>query len=87
MSSVWHYYDVYHHSCDVGLRRSCVHGVIKCFVESSFILLFFSLLCVYLHKVFNKTSAKFIKDIFINLLEMSKVYDLVGQPSYIVKTV
>jgi len=26
--------DVYRRSCDVSLRRSCVHGVIKCFVES-----------------------------------------------------
>jgi len=30
-------------------------------------------------------SAKFVKNVFITLLEMSKVYDLVGQPSYMLK--
>ena len=38
MSPMWHNYDVYRRSCDVSLRRSCVHGVIKCFVESLFVL-------------------------------------------------
>jgi len=28
-------------------------------------------------------SVKFVKNVFISLLEISKVYDLVGQPSYI----
>ena len=35
-----------------------------------------------MHKVLIYTSAKFVKHVFISLLEMSKVYDLVGQPSY-----
>jgi len=39
MSSIWHHYDVYRPSCDVGLHRSCVHGVIKCFVESIFFVI------------------------------------------------
>ena len=26
LKSMWHYYDVYRHSCDVGLRHSDVHG-------------------------------------------------------------
>ena len=33
---------------------------------------------VYLHKVLNQTSAIFVKNVFIILLELSKVYDLVG---------
>jgi len=28
-------------------------------------------------------SAKFVKNVFISLLEMSNVYDLMGQPSFI----
>ena len=42
-SSTWHYYDSYPPSCDVGLCRSCVHSVIKCFVES----LFFVISCIF----------------------------------------
>ena len=73
MSSVSHYYDVCRRGCDVGLRRSWVHGGIK-----RFGLLFCS---VYLHTVLNKTIAKFVKNVFIRILDMSNVYDLVGQPS------
>ena len=38
---------------------------------------------MYLPKVFNYASAKFVRKVFVSLLEMSKVYDLVGQPSYV----
>ena len=73
MSSVSHYYDVCRRGCDVGLRRSWVHGGIKNFG---------SLFCsVYLHTVLNKSIAKFVKNVFIRILDMSNVYDLVGQPS------
>jgi len=37
---------------------------------------------MYLTKVLNYTSAKLKTKVFISLLEMSNVYDLVGQPLY-----
>ena len=73
---MWHYYDVYC-SCDVGLGRSSVHGGNKycvVFIFCYFVVYF----VVYLHKVLNQTSAIFVKNVFIILLELSKVYDLVG---------
>ena len=35
---------------------------------------------MYLHKMLHYLSAKFVKRVFISLLEMSKVYDLVEHP-------
>ena len=64
------------------MRRSCVYGVIKCFVESLFLLFCSLISCVFEQGVELKVSEICKKNVFISLLEMSKVYDLVGQPSY-----
>jgi len=47
-------------------------------------LLFFSVIsCVFAQGVELNVS-EFIKNVFISLLEMIKVYNLVGQPSYLI---
>ena len=76
-----HYNDVYRRSCDVGFRRSCIHGVIKCFVESVFLSFRIIISCVFAQSV--ELNVSVCKNMFISLLEMNKVYDLVGQPSYL----
>ena len=76
--------NVFHRSVDVGLRRSCIYGVIKCVVESLFVVLFCSVISCVCAQGVELNVSEMCKEcvLFVNLSEMSEVYDLVGQPSY-----